>query len=272
MQIVATKKKIIMVDDVNFFLLSMKQKLKDHYQIYSAQSAADLFEILKIIVPDLILLDINMAGVDGFETIKRLKANEQFIDIPVIFLSARNDEESITEAFSLGAVDFLIKPFPTSKLLVSSIERQLDPELLEANINRPVVLAIDDCPSILQTVNHILGKRYKVHTLSEPEKAKELLGIISPSLFLLDYKMPVLNGFELVSIIRELPGHETTPIIFLTSEATTDNISVAANYSCDFMVKPINKVVLLKKVAKHLANFMMRQYRETALRDRLGKN
>ncbi|MDR3000756.1 MAG: response regulator [Fibromonadaceae bacterium] len=264
-----TLKKIIAVDDVNFFLLSIKQKLQDHYKIYSAQSAENLFEILQIIKPDLILLDINMDGVDGFATIEKLKSDAQFVDIPVIFLTSRSAREDIFNAFSLGAVGFLTKPFSTEKLLIN-IEKQLDSELLEAN--KSVILAIDDCPSILKSINHALNKRYKVHTLLEPEKMEEILKTITPDLFLLDYKMPVLNGFELVPIIRSLPAHEATPIIFLTSEATVDNISAAIHYNCDFAVKPVNKVVLHKKIAKQLANFMMRQHMEEDLRSALCKN
>ncbi|MDR3000755.1 MAG: response regulator [Fibromonadaceae bacterium] len=247
------QKKIIAVDDVNFFLLSITQKLQDHYKVYPAQSAEVLFEILKTIKPDLILLDINMVGINGFETIERLKSNPQFVDIPVIFLSSRNDNSDILNAFSLGAVDFLTKPFSTEKLL-SKIEKQFDLNLLEKN--KPVILAVDDCPSILKSVNQTLRKRYKVYTLSEPEKTEVFLSTITPDLFLLDFKMPILNGFELVSIIRDHPAHETTPVIFLTSEATVDNISAAIHYNCDFAVKPIDKVVLHKKIAKHLADFM----------------
>ncbi|MDR2580458.1 MAG: response regulator [Fibromonadaceae bacterium] len=256
-------KKIIAVDDINFFLLSIKDRLKDHYKIYPAQSAENLFKILKTIHPDLILMDVNMMGVDGFETIKRLKADAQFVDIPVIFLSSRSDTDSIIEAFSLGAVDFLTKPFPTTNLLIS-LEKQLNPEYLE--INKPIILAVDDCPSILLSVNHVLRRRYKVYTLSEPEKTEEFLERVTPDLFLLDYKMPVLDGFELVSRIRGLSAHSTTPVIFLTSEATVDNISAAIHYNCDFIVKPINKVVLHRKIAKHLVSFMLQQHETTTLK------
>jgi len=64
--------------------------------------------------------------------------------------------------------------------------------------------------------------------------------------------MPELSGFDCVPIIRAIEGHEDTPIIFLTSEGTVDNISTAALGACDFVVKPFNPDVLRKKIAKHL--------------------
>ncbi|MCL2102391.1 MAG: response regulator, partial [Fibromonadales bacterium] len=133
---------------------------------------------------------------------------------------------------------------------------------LEAN--KPVILAVDDCPSTLKSINSMLNTRYKVHTLPEPQRIKDLLKTITPNLFLLDCKMPVLDGFEVAAIIREFPAHEETPIVFLTAEATVDNISAAIYYkACDFMVKPVNKVILYNKIAGHLVDFVMRQRMQT---------
>jgi len=111
------KKKIILVDDSHYHLLSTKEKLKGQYEIYPAESAAIMFNILSNVIPDLILLDINMPEVDGFETIKQLKAAPHYAKIPVIFLTAINDKYSIAEGMARGAVDFISKPFSDSTLI-----------------------------------------------------------------------------------------------------------------------------------------------------------
>jgi DNA-binding response OmpR family regulator len=158
---------------------------------------------------------------------------------------------------NLGAVDYIKKPFIDSDL-IDCIEYQLDPYKHEKY--KPVVLAVDDNPSILKAVNYLLNDQYKVYTLAEPEKLKTLLGIITPDLFLLDCKMPVLNGFDLVPIIRSFYDHEETPIVYLTSEGTIDNISVAIHLgACDFIVKPIDETVLREKIALHLKDFIIRR-------------
>jgi PleD family two-component response regulator len=115
----------------------------------------------------------------------------------------------------------------------------------------------------LQAVNSLLESQYTVYTMPEvktEQTLKELLKKIVPDLFLLDYHMPNLNGFELITIIRTLPAHEETPIIFLTSEGTIDLVTAAHHFGvCDYIVKPIDKEILHEKIAAHLAEFMIRR-------------
>jgi len=255
--------KIIMVDDVSFTLISVKERLKQKYDLYPAQSVEMLFEVLDNVFPDLILLDINMPEVDGYEAIKRLKDDPSYKDIPVVFLTARNDKHSVKKGMKLGAADFVIKPF-TDAELIECIDYHLSPEKQESI--KPVVLAVDDNQSILQSVNSMLDDLCQVYTLPEPEKLQTLLQHITPDLFILDCNMPVLNGFDLVPLIRERPEHEETPIMFLTSDGTPDNVYVATHLGASgFVVKPINKDILRERVSNCLADFMIRRRVRTSL-------
>ena len=99
----------------------------------------------------------------------------------------------------------------------------------------------------------MLRDNYKVYTLPKPEKVEKLLQDITPDMFLVDYKMPTMSGFELITIIRKLPGHKDTPIIFLTSEGTIDNINTAIELgACDFIAKPFEMDVLRSKIERHI--------------------
>jgi len=80
-------------------------------------SAEAMFETLEEVTPDLIVLDIEMPEMDGYEAMKKLKADERFSDIPVIFLTAKNDVDSERKGFDLGAVDYIRKPFEWEELL-----------------------------------------------------------------------------------------------------------------------------------------------------------
>jgi CheY-like chemotaxis protein len=116
-----------------------------------------------------------------------------------------------------------------------------------------LVLAVDDSPAILEAVAAVLSNDYAVFKLPKPTMLKNVLEKMTPNLFLLDYQMPELNGFELIPIIRGINGHKNTPIIFLTSEGTADNITAAVKLgACDFIVKPFNPDQLREKVAKHI--------------------
>ena len=105
------KKTILIVDDNKLNIVTARDVLKDDYLLIEAQSAKEAFEILERKIPDLIILDIVMPEMDGYEMIKKLKASRRFKKIPVIFLTAETDPESEVKGFDLGAVDFIIKPF-----------------------------------------------------------------------------------------------------------------------------------------------------------------
>jgi len=111
------QKKIIAVDDIPENLAAIRNTLKDLYEVYPCPSALKMFELLEHVKPDLIMLDVGMPDMDGYEAIKRLKSDERFKEIPVIFLSAMNDEKSEMEGLNLGAVDYIHKPFVTPLLL-----------------------------------------------------------------------------------------------------------------------------------------------------------
>ena len=105
------KKTILMIDDVKLNLATARAVLQDEYTLYEALSAKEGFEILEDMIPDLILLDIVMPEMDGYEMIQKLKASRRLRKIPVIFLTAETDPKSEVKGFDLGAVDFIVKPF-----------------------------------------------------------------------------------------------------------------------------------------------------------------
>ena len=115
------------------------------------------------------------------------------------------------------------------------------------------VLAVDDAPVMLKLISSALSNEYNVYGMTNPKLVEKFLQQITPELFLLDYMMPGLSGFQLIPIIRNFKEHKKTPIIFLTSQGTINNISAAvALGACDFMVKPFQPETLREKVAKHI--------------------
>jgi len=256
-EISGKRKKIIYVDDVNYSLVSLKSRLSEFYEVFPADSALKMYEYLAFFKPDLILLDVNMPDIDGYETIKSLKADEKYADIPVIFLTGNSDRESVVKGLSLGAVDYVIKPFTTPKL-VESIESHLNPNYKSADDElvddkKPSVLVVDDVSSMLRAMQYALHDRYKVYVLSKSEDVMDFLRNKKPDLILLDYVMPVLNGFDLIPMIRKLPAHKETPIIIITTEGTQEHVNEAMSLGAsDFMVKPFKPHELNNKVAKHI--------------------
>ena len=125
MQINPAEFKLLVVDDVQTNVLLLKALLgKDGDGILVANNGQEALEVIRNENPDLILLDVMMPGMDGFEVAERLKSEEFRCEIPIIFLTALDDTQSIVNGFKLGVGDFISKPFRKEELMVR-IKHQL---------------------------------------------------------------------------------------------------------------------------------------------------
>lgn len=125
MQINPAEFKLLVVDDVQTNVLLLKALLgKEGDGILVANNGQEALEVIRNENPDLILLDVMMPGMDGFEVAERLKSEEFRCEIPIIFLTALDDTQSIVNGFKLGVGDFISKPFRKEELMVR-IKHQL---------------------------------------------------------------------------------------------------------------------------------------------------
>jgi len=120
---------IFIVDDNKSNLFSAKTALDGAYKTYALLSAERMFKMAERIIPDLILLDVDMPEMDGFEAMRILKSDERWKAIPVIFLTARNDAEAEVRGFDMGALDFINKPI-SPPVLIKRIETHLETDKL----------------------------------------------------------------------------------------------------------------------------------------------
>lgn len=128
---------ILVVDDDSMNLKMAENMLKDEFAVSFAASGREAFAFLEEVIPDLILLDLHMPEMDGFEVINRLKQDERYADIPVIFLTADNDRDTEVQGFKKGAVDFIAKPF-ISTIALWRIKRTLELDKLKKNLEQEV--------------------------------------------------------------------------------------------------------------------------------------
>ena len=137
---------ILIVDDLPMNLRLLSSLLKRHgYQVRTESSGKTVIEIIRSNPPNLILLDVMMPEIDGYEVCRQIKALDEFCDIPVIFISALDDSLDKVKAFEVGAVDYITKPFQKrevlarvkNQLIISSLQAQLhekNQELTEQNL------------------------------------------------------------------------------------------------------------------------------------------
>ena len=118
------RKKIIVVDDNLTNRTVCKNILKTYYEVYPAPSAAKMFELIGQFQPDLVLLDVEMPEMNGYEAARILRNSSVYKDVPFLFVSANRDEQSEMQGLNLGALDYIYKPF-ASALLLRRIETHL---------------------------------------------------------------------------------------------------------------------------------------------------
>jgi len=109
-------KTIFVVDDNTVNLVAADEVLSNSYNVFTLASASTMFDLLDNIMPDLILLDIMMPGIDGFEALKMLKTDNRYSQIPVVFLTSKTDAATKTLGKEMGIKDFISKPFSDTDL------------------------------------------------------------------------------------------------------------------------------------------------------------
>ncbi|MDR2075569.1 MAG: response regulator [Desulfovibrio sp.] len=182
-----TRKIVMLVDDAITNLKLGKAALADAYDVFTAPSATKMLELLERNKPSLILLDVSMPEISGYDAIRILKARPDTRDIPVIFLTAMGDPENELQGLSLGAVDYIIKPF-SPPLLRKRIdlhilvrEQQLALEDYNDNLQRKVeektrtVIALQN--KILRTIAELVESRDST-TGGHVERTRYCLGCL----------------------------------------------------------------------------------------------
>src|SRR5438128_6009709 len=109
--------KILIVDDNATNIAILEELLSDHYKLHSARSGEEALAALEEFRPDLILLDIMMPGIDGYETCRRIRANPARKNVKVIMVSAKAMVSERLKGYEAGADDYITKPFEEDELL-----------------------------------------------------------------------------------------------------------------------------------------------------------
>ena len=128
MESTVKKKKILIVDDDEIQLSFSEAILKAEYDIVTAKSGKNALEQLyRGFIPDLILLDILMPEMDGFEAYNRIRAISLLQDIPIIFLTSVSGTTEVQQAWDIGAADYITKPYSKENLF-SRIKKAMEPQ------------------------------------------------------------------------------------------------------------------------------------------------
>jgi CheY-like chemotaxis protein len=249
---------ILVVDDEepNRDILS-RRLIKEGYSVTTADNGKEALDMLRLERYDLVLLDIMMPGVDGYEVLKRIRAEPVLHDTPVIMVTALSDEASIKRCLALGATDYIGKPFELT-FLKSRIRQAVH---AISNMRRSDAVAKDSTVLVVEDdeVNRDLLVRrlnkagYTTHTAGNGVEALDLLNRHPYDLILLDIMMAQLDGFQTLQKIRSREAFKDIPIIMISALGDTSSIARCMELGAnDYIMKPYNATVLNERVFKLL--------------------
>jgi DNA-binding NtrC family response regulator len=215
---------VLVVDDIaaNRNVLS-KTLEEEHYEVLLAPDGETALKVSRKAKPDIILLDVMMPGLDGFETCRRLKADAMTSCIPVIFISAQNETKSMVSGFQAGGVDYITKPFQAEEVLI-----RVRTHLLNHRLTREVVEKNRELEAFNARLREEISRREQAE--ASLESADQQLSLISQleaerwGITGLVGKSPTMA--RIVEDLRKLQAHPSTSVL-ITGESGTGKELIA---------------------------------------------
>lgn len=242
------EKRVLIIEDDVFLGDVLVQKLKDEgYGAYLARDGVEGFKKIKELKPDLILLDIILPNMNGYEILEEKKNDPKISLIPVIIISNSGQPVEINRALDLGVKDYLIKAqFDPEEVLVkvrSQLKKDEDnhssdnAEISNASakttpqtLDGKKIMWVEDNDFLSNIVSHKLSKQKCI--LLRVANGKEALQIVEkemPDLIMLDILLPDINGFEILKKIKENPKIQHIPIILLSNLGQKSDVDTGKN-------------------------------------------
>ena len=269
-----SKSKILIVDDepLNVKLLAAMIP-SEQYDTVLACSGEEALKIVTDVPPDLILLDIMMPGLTGYEITRILKSDPESQDIPIVLVTAFGGTDSEIKGLEAGADEFLNKPVNKTELLArvksllrlrqykqqinartcsinSIINKKEEKNFSEKEIDLPSILIVEDNKideKLLQ--RYLQGEPYQIKLAKDGEEAISRAQQERIDVILLDLILPRKNGYEVCSTLKEMKSTQNIQIVAITGlsdlESKLKGIELGVD---DYLIKPVNMHVLRTRV------------------------
>lgn len=289
--------RVLVVDDIfpNVKLLEAKL-MSEYFDVITAQSGAEALEKIESENPDIVLLDVMMPGMDGFEVCERIKSNPATSHIPVVMVTALTDTADRNKGLEVGADDFLSKPINDVALMacVKSLVRlkmtldewrarettattlgvmNEESQIKEIDLNNANILYIDDQTLDLNKMREVL-EQYG-HTLYHTDKsttAIEKASIINADLIILSIDLREEDGLRLCSHLRSNEATRHIPILMISNEAhdmkrIAKGLEIGAN---GYIIRPIDRTELAARVRNQIRRKRYQDYLKSTYEESLS--
>lgn len=268
--------RVLVVDDLEPNVKLLEAKLRaEYFDVLGAYSGQEAIEKANQEQPDIILLDVMMPGLDGFETCRRLKAAPETMHIPVVMVTALDQQADRIAGLEAGADDFLTKPVEDLALFarVRSLSRlkMMTDELraryatgkglgvvdkidLETKVKERRIFIVDDNSSQVERIRAALEPEgHEVVHESDPEKALDRARQEDIDLFIINMSLEDADPLRLCSSIRSIEETRLTPILAVVRQGDTRKLVRALEIGVnDYLTRPVDRNELLARVATQL--------------------
>ncbi len=269
--------RVLVVDDILANVKLLQAKLTaEYFEVITAMNGAEALEVAQRSMPDIVLLDVMMPGMDGFEVCRRLKANPVTLHIPVVMVTALDQPSDRINGLEAGADDFLTKPVNDTALFarVKSLVRlkMLTDELrsrastsermglIEDEIKLDAlssisgkVLLVDDRTGSVERIKDALGDAHSVEVAGDPQAALFAAAEQEWDLILVSLSLKEFDGLRLCSQLRSLDRTRNIPILIIVEPEDSGRmlrgLDIGVN---DYIARPIDKNELKARVRTQL--------------------
>jgi len=245
-------KTILIVEDTDAVVIQMKDILESlGYNLMVANNGSDALELISQKIPDGMILDLMMPGVDGFDVLKQIREEKKTENIPVIILTAKYVTKNELSFLKSNNIHQLIQKGDINKeQLLKAVASMVYVENEDKNqlkerpvpvLGKPVVLVVEDNSDNMLTIKALLSGRCEVIEAEDGKMGIEKTYRYHPDLILMDIALPGINGIEVLNELRKDSELNHTPIIAVSASAMKGDQEKLMSYGFDgYISKPID--------------------------------
>ncbi len=277
--------RVLIVDDIPANLKLLDAKLTaEYFGVLKAASGPEAIEIATSQLPDIILLDVMMPGMDGFEVCRRLKSAPATEHIPIVMVTALDQPKDRVQGLEAGADDFLTKPvndlalfarvkslvrlkMVTDELRMREATGQRIGALIGTSTERMLMtepgraLIIDDRPTSLKRMSEALSLEHTVTVAETAEEMMQLAAIGDYDLLIVSLTLQEFDGLRLCSQLRSLESTRQTPLLTIVEEGDTPRLVRALDMGVnDYLVRPVDRNELVARCRTQLRRKRYQDY------------
>jgi two-component system cell cycle response regulator len=268
--------RVLVVDDILANVKLLEAKLTaEYFDVLTARSGVEAIETVQRTMPDIVLLDVMMPGMDGFEVCDRLKSNPQTQHIPVIMVTALDQPQDRVKGLEAGADDFLTKPvsdialFARVKSLVrlkmltdelrsraATSERMglIDRSIQAAMANQPGrIILVDDRPNSIERFAAALGEKHELTVVQDPQMALFEAAEKDWELAIISLNLKDYDGLRLCSQLRSLERTRNLPILIVVEPHDNARLLRGLDMGVnDYLMRPVDRNELMARIYTQL--------------------